>query len=217
MGPYRYLGPSGSGVGHERGATILESLPTSEANSRGMTTRAPPPGDDDPNAFRRAMAGVRPLPERAAAPARPRPRAVARFTRAESRDLLRESHARAENPAVQDAGDELTFRRALVRDEVMRKLQRGRFAVEAEIDLHGLRRHAAHEALRQFLNDCVLRELRCVRVIHGKGLRSGPGGPVLKLVVHQWLRTIENVAAFAGARPADGGSGAVYVLLTGRK
>jgi DNA-nicking Smr family endonuclease len=163
------------------------------------------------------MAGVRPLPERAAAPARPRPRAVARFTRAESRDLLRESHARAENPAVQDAGDELTFRRALVRDEVMRKLQRGRFAVEAEIDLHGLRRHAAHEALRQFLNDCVLRELRCVRVIHGKGLRSGPGGPVLKLVVHQWLRTIENVAAFAGARPADGGSGAVYVLLTGRK
>jgi DNA-nicking Smr family endonuclease len=163
------------------------------------------------------MAGVRPLPERAPAPARPRPRAVARFTRAESRDLLRESHSLAENPAVQDAGGELTFRRAFVRDEVMRKLQRGRIAVEAEIDLHGLRRHAAHEALRQFLNDCVLRELRCVRVIHGKGLRSGPGGPVLKLVVHHWLRTIENVAAFAGARPADGGSGAVYVLLTSRR
>ncbi len=163
------------------------------------------------------MAGVRPLPERAPAPARPRPRAVARFTRAESRDLLHESHSLADNPAVQDAGDVLTFRRAFVRDEVMRKLQRGRFAVEAEIDLHGLRRHAAHEALRQFLNDCVLRELRCVRVIHGKGLRSGPGGPVLKLVVHHWLRTIENVAAFAGARPADGGSGAVYVLLTSRR
>ncbi len=217
MGPYRYLGPSDSGVGHERGATILESLPTSEANSRGMTTRTPPPGDDDPNAFRRAMAGVRPLPGRAVAPVRPQPRATARFTRTANRDLLHESHSLAQTPAVQDAGDELTFRRAFVRDELMRKLQRGRLAIEAEIDLHGLRRHAAHEALRQFLNDSVHRGLLCVRVIHGKGLRSGPGGPVLKLVVHHWLRKIENVAAFASARPADGGSGAVYVLLTGRK
>jgi DNA-nicking Smr family endonuclease len=67
--------------------------------------------------------------------------------------------------------------------------------------------------LRQFLNDCVTRRLRCVRVIHGKGLRSGPGGPVLKHVVNHWLRKIENVAAFASARPVDGGTGAVYVLL----
>ncbi len=163
------------------------------------------------------MAGVRPLPERAATPARPRPRAIARFTRAEGRDLLHESHALAANPAVENAGDEPTFRRAAVRDEVMRKLQRGRFAIEAEIDLHGLRQHAAHEALRQFLNDCVHRGLRCVRVIHGKGLRSGAAGPVLKLAVHHWLRKLENVAAFAAARPADGGSGAVYVLLTSRK
>jgi DNA-nicking Smr family endonuclease len=181
-----------------------------------VTTRSPPPGDDDPNAFKRAMAGVRPLPERAAAPARPRPRAIARFTRAEGRDLLAESHSLTD-PAVLEAGDELTFRRPYVRDEALRKLQRGRWAIEAEIDLHGLRRHAAHEALRQFLNDCVHRGLQCVRVIHGKGLRSGPGGPVLKLVVHDWLRRIENVAAFASARPADGGSGAVYVLLTPRR
>jgi len=217
VGPYRYLGPSSGGVGHERRATILESLPASEANSPGMTTRTPPPGDDDPHAFRRAMAGVRPLPKRAADPAGPRPRAIARFARAESQDLLRESHASATDPAVLDTDDELTFRRSYVRDEIFRKLQRGKFAVEAEIDLHGLRRHAAHAALRQFLNDCVQRGLHCVRVIHGKGLRSGPGGPVLKLVVDHWLRKVENVAAFAAARPADGGSGAVYVLLAGRK
>jgi DNA-nicking Smr family endonuclease len=184
-----------------------------------MTTRTPPPGDDDPNAFRRAMAGVRPLPKGPAAPARPRPRPrpIARFTRAESQDLLHENHAIASDPAVRETEDELTFRRAYVREEMMRKLQRGQFAVEAEIDLHGLRRHAAHEALRQFLNDCVHRGLHCVRIIHGKGLRSGPGGPVLKLVVHHWLRKVENVAAFAAARPADGGSGAVYVLLAGRQ
>ena len=168
-----------------------------------MTTRTPPPGDDDPNAFRRAMAGVRPLSGRAAAPLQSRPRSIAGLPRAGSRDLLHESHATAADPAVLD--------------EVMRKLKRGKIAVEAEIDLHGLRQHAAQVALQQFLNDCVRRDLRCVRVIHGKGLRSGPGGPVLKLVVHHWLRKVENVAAFAAARPADGGSGAVYVLLAVRR
>jgi DNA-nicking Smr family endonuclease len=182
-----------------------------------MTTRTPPPDDDDPNAFRRAMAGVRPWPKHPAAPALPRPRAVARFTRADRQDLLHESHAMAADPAVLETNDELTFRRSYVRDEILRKLQRGKLAVEAEIDLHGLRRHAAHAALRQFLNDCVHRGLHCVRVIHGKGLRSGPGGPVLKLVVHHWLRKVENVAAFTSARPADGGAGAVHVLLAGRK
>jgi DNA-nicking Smr family endonuclease len=163
------------------------------------------------------MADVRPLPKSPAVPARPRPRAIARFTRAGRQDLLHENHSIASDPAVLETEAELTFRRKYVRDQVFRKLQRGQFAVEAEIDLHGLRRHAAHEVLRQFLNDCVHRGLHCVRIIHGKGLGSGPGGPVLKLVVHHWLRKVENVAAFAAARPADGGSGAVYVLLAGRK
>ena len=182
-----------------------------------MTTRTPPPGDDDPNAFRRAMAGVRPLPRRPAAPAQPHPRSIAGLSRAGRQDLLRESHAIAADSAALKADDEPTFRRTYVRDEALRKLKRGQFTVEAEIDLHGLRQHAAQEALRRFLNDCVHRGLRCVRVVHGKGLRSGPGGPVLKPIVHHWLRKVENVAAFAAARPADGGSGAVYVLLAVRR
>jgi DNA-nicking Smr family endonuclease len=98
-------------------------------------------------------------------------------------------------------------------EDTLRKLRRGQYAVEAELDLHGLTRHVAHAALRQFLNDCVLRGLRCVRVIHGKGLRSGPSGPVLKEGVDHWLRKLDNVAAFASARPVDGGTGALYVLL----
>ena len=97
---------------------------------------------------------------------------------------------------------------------VLRKLKRGQFAIEAEIDLHGLGRHAAHDALAPVpATTACCRGLRCVRVIHGKGLRSGPGGPVLKHVVNHWLRKFENVAAFASARPVDGGTGAVYVLL----
>jgi DNA-nicking Smr family endonuclease len=179
-----------------------------------MSDPSEPPPDDDVHAFRRAVADVRPLTSRARAMApnaRPRPRA--RFARAEREEVLRESLVAPVDPAALQTGEHLAFRRPAVREEVLRKLKRGQFAVEAEIDLHGLGRHAAHEALREFLNDAVRRGLRCVRVIHGKGLRSGPGGPVLKHVVDHWLRKIENVIAFASARPVDGGTGAVYVLL----
>ena len=213
MGPYRYLGPSCSGVGHERRATILESLPASEANSTGMTTKKPPPGDDDSQAFRHAMSGVRPLAARPAPPPRQRPRAVARFARAMRQNPVAESRLPGAAPAVHELGGQLLFRRAGVREETLRKLQRGQFAVEAEADLHGMHLPPAQDALREFIADCVARKLRCVRVIHGKGLRSGPGGPVLKIAVSHWLRQLDDVAAYASARPADGGSGAVYVLL----
>jgi DNA-nicking Smr family endonuclease len=171
-------------------------------------------GNDDDDAFRRAMRDVRPLRVAARAASPPRPAAVARFARAERDTILQENLALAADAGAPGTGDELSFRRPGVREDSVRRLRRGQVPVEAEIDLHGLRRHAAHEALRSFLAECVLGGLRCVRVIHGKGLRSGPEGPVLKHVVNHWLRKIENVAAFASARPADGGTGAVYVLLS---
>jgi DNA-nicking Smr family endonuclease len=179
-----------------------------------MTDPLEPPPDDDVHAFRRAVADVRPLSQRPRLTAGPRPRARARFARAEREDVLRESLVVPSDPARIDSGEHISFRRPTVREEVLRKLKRGQFAVEAEIDLHGLSRHAAHDALRQFLNDCIVRGLRCVRIIHGKGLRSGPGGPVLKHVVDHWLRKIDDVVAFASARPVDGGTGAVYALLS---
>jgi DNA-nicking Smr family endonuclease len=178
-----------------------------------MSTPAAPPDDDDPLVFRRAVGDVRPLPGRAAPPSRPRPNPVARFARAERAQVLRESLDTPGDPAALESGEHMSFRRPHVREDVLRRLKRGEFAVEAEVDLHGLGRHAAHEALRTFLADCVARRLHCVRVVHGKGLRSGPGGPVLKHVVNHWLRRFENVVAFASARPVDGGTGAVYVLL----
>ena len=178
-----------------------------------MSDPIEPPGDDDHDAFRRAVAGVRPLPRKPRPENGPRPRARARFSRAEREDVLRESLVVPADPAAVDTGQELTFSRPGVRQDTLRRLKRGEFAVEAEIDLHGLRREAAHDALRQFLNDAVHDGLHCVRVIHGKGLRSGPTGPVLKHVVNHWLRRFDNVAAFASARPVDGGTGAAYVLL----
>jgi DNA-nicking Smr family endonuclease len=178
-----------------------------------MSKQQPPPGDDDPQAFRRAMADVRPLAAKAAVAQRPRPKAVARFARASRQALAIESGAHPGHPAVLESGGQLQFRRTGVREEIMRKLARGQFAVEAEADLHGMRLHPAQDALREFIGDCVARRLRCVRIIHGKGLRSGPDGPVLKIAVSHWLRHFDAVAAYASARPADGGSGAVYVLL----
>ena len=169
--------------------------------------------DDDLRAFREAMHGVRPLPPRDAAHAAPKPRPGARFTRAEERDVLRESLLPPADPALLDTGEELAFRRPGVGMDVLRRLRRGQFVVAAEIDLHGLGRHAAHEALREFIGEAVAHGQACVRVIHGKGRGSGQRGPVLKHVVNHWLRRMDDVLAFASARPVDGGTGAAYVLL----
>lgn len=176
--------------------------------------------EDDERAFRAAMSDVRPLPERGHRPPAPKPAPVARFTRAEQQQVLQESLLPPDDPSLLDTGEEIVFRRPGVRDEILRRLRRGQFSVESEIDLHGLGRHAAHEALREFVGSAVSRGLRCVRVIHGKGRGSGPRGPVLKHVVNHWLRRMDDVVAFASARPVDGGTGAAYVLLAtqhGRK
>jgi DNA-nicking Smr family endonuclease len=74
----------------------------------------------------------------------------------------------------------------------------------------------AKAALRGFIAECVDHRLRCVRVVHGKGRRSGPRGPVLKNVVNHWLQRADDVLAFGSARAVDGGSGAIYVLLKGK-
>jgi DNA-nicking Smr family endonuclease len=169
--------------------------------------------DDDAQAFRKAMAGVKPLAADTPPPATPKPRAVARFSRAGPHAVPWEGKRLpldARSPAEDDV---IAFKRPGVRDDALRKLRRGHVPVEGEIDLHGLSRHATHEALRTFIGMALAQRLQCVRVIHGKGLRSGPGGPVLKHVVRDWLGRIESVAAFATALPADGGTGALYVLL----
>jgi DNA-nicking Smr family endonuclease len=167
----------------------------------------------DSAAFREAVKGVRPLaaPE-PAAPPRPPPRA--RFRRLEERRVLEESLELGPGELLVESGEELLFRRAGLSARLTDRLKRGEFAVGDEIDLHGLRAHEARDALRAFLAEAVKRRIGCVRVVHGKGLRSGPRGPVLKHAVNTWLRKVDAVLAFASAPRRDGGTGAVYVLLT---
>ena len=133
-----YLGPSSGGVGHERGATILESPGASEANSHHVGSHEPPSDDDDLHVFRRAVADVRPLAPRTratawAATATDRWRVRARRTRGRA---PREPRRARRSRGARD-GRALSFRRPSVRDDVLRKLKRGQFAIEAEIDLHG--------------------------------------------------------------------------------
>lgn len=108
---------------------------------------------------------------------------------------------------------ELSFRRPGIGPDVLRKLRRGDWTIQDHIDLHGLRVDEARELLGQFLREALRRGLRCVRIVHGKGLGSKDRQPVLKGKTRVWLAQRDEVIAFCQARPAEGGSGALIVLL----
>jgi DNA-nicking Smr family endonuclease len=170
--------------------------------------------DHDDRTFREAMRDVRRLRHADKhVPAAPKPPARARFTRADQREVLKESLLPPTDEAALSTGDELSFRRPHIPEAVLTKLRRGHYVVDGEIDLHGMTGAEAKAAMREFLTEAVHRRMSCVRIIHGKGRRSGPGGPVLKNIVNHWLQRIDAIQAFGSARQVDGGSSAVYVLL----
>ena len=107
----------------------------------------------------------------------------------------------------------LSFRRTGMGPDVVRKLRRGNWTIQRQLDLHGFRRDDARNALSAFLRDASKAGLRCVRVVHGKGLGSPGKAPVLKGRVQSWLIQKQEVLAFVQARPAEGGAGALVVLL----
>lgn len=165
--------------------------------------------------FRQAMRGVRRLKLEArhtGQPPRPKPRA--RFARADRHAVLAESlGSKSPFEPVEEAGDALFFRRPVVSERIFRQLRRGLYRIDAEVDLHGMTAAMVEPVLRDFLGEAIRHRARVVRVVHGKGLRSGNRGPVLKLVASSYLQRVEQVLAFASAREVDGGSGAILVLL----
>ncbi len=170
--------------------------------------------DDEAGLFRRTISGTRPLKAEQRAGSRSRkPVPKASFTRADESDALRESLA-GDIDSIEDSNaDSMRFHRPSVGRRTMRKLARGRFSIQAEIDLHGMTVAEAKPRLADFIDDCAERSQLCVRIVHGKGLGSGQKGPVLKQGVNQWLRQWDAVLAFVSARQVDGGTGALYVLL----
>ena len=111
------------------------------------------------------------------------------------------------------ADETLSFRRPGMGPDVVRKLRQGNWSIQRQLDLHGFRREDAREALAAFIRDANKAGMRCVRVVHGKGLGSPGKAPILKGRVQSWLIQKQEVLAFVQARPAQGGAGALVVLL----
>jgi DNA-nicking Smr family endonuclease len=165
--------------------------------------------------FRREIGDVAPIAAAARAMhGRTPPPALPLQTQRDEQAVLREAISDEFDPEVLlDTDESLFYCRPGISQEVVRKLRRGHWIVQAQLDLHGMRRDQAREALAEFIRETVKHGLRCVRVIHGKGLGSVGKEPVLKGRVRAWLVQKTQVIAFCQARPHDGGAGAVLVLL----
>jgi len=173
---------------------------------------------EDREALRRALAGVKPLerPRRQAQRASAPPPVPAQ-TRRDERAVLAES---VSGPLSVDealeTGIELSYLREGVSRQVLRRLRRGHWVVQDDLDLHGMNRVEAAEQVALFVRAAAARGLRCVRIVHGKGLGSKNREPVLKGKLRAWLTPRDEVLAYCQAPAAWGGSGALLVLLKAR-
>ncbi len=176
--------------------------------------------NDDKHAFLDAMKGVRRLDKGH------HNRTPPRFKRPKARPIQRlKDHQQVLVDMMSDpvdeadiiTGDELFFARTGLQNSVIRKLKRGQYTIEEELDLHGQTSAEAKILLAEFLLYCTQSDFRVVRIIHGKGRGSFNKKPVLKNKVNHWLQQRDEILAFCSARQVDGGTGAIYVLLKRRK
>ncbi|THD06559.1 Smr/MutS family protein [Metallibacterium scheffleri] len=172
--------------------------------------------EDAAQLFRAAVGPLRRLPAQEPPPRRAPPAPRAHMPAADDAAVLDELlHGHFDATAI-ELGDELLYLRDGHSPRLLKRLRRGEYSVQDEIDLHHLRAVAATELLAAFLADSQRAGYRCIKIIHGKGLRSGQRGPVLKALTAHLLRRRADVIAFASARANQGGSGATLVLLAVR-
>ena len=201
------------------GLAALRSRLEQEAADRAAREReaaiAAAQAQREANLFRATVGEVEPLKTKARverSPTRPEPIAHQRIL--DERAALSESISdEFDAISLLDTDDTLSWRRDGIGLDVVRKLRRGHWVIQAQLDLHGARREEARELLAEFLRGSIRRGQRCVRVIHGKGLGSIDRQPVLKGKVRNWLVQKDEVLAFCQARAGDGGSGALIILL----
>jgi DNA-nicking Smr family endonuclease len=171
--------------------------------------------DEDARLFREAIGPLRELVPVASPPAGPKPPPHPHMLEADEAAVPGELLDMAFDPGVLEVGEELSYLRDGYPPRLLRQLKRGQFSVQDDIDLHQMNAAAAQLTIVEFLAEARRSGLRCVRIVHGKGLRSRASGPVLKGLTDRMLRRRDDVIAFASARPAQGGTGAVVVLLKG--
>jgi DNA-nicking Smr family endonuclease len=166
--------------------------------------------------FERAVGAVKPLANKERhTHAAQKPAPIARQQQLDDQAVLKASLSdEFDATSLMDTDEALSYRRAGIGRDVTAKLRKGHWAVQAQLDLHGLRQDEAREALAAFIKEAHKHGQRCVRVVHGKGLGSPGKTPVLKGRVQSWLVQKNEVLAFVQARPAEGGAGALLVLLS---
>jgi len=190
---------------------VTKAIKTAKAAETGLN-------QEDTQLFRRAMKAVTPIKDTRRTLLAPTPSATG--------DILRERRARAIgqdfvrlpqtsdhfSPAKTD-GDDARYLRTGHGPDLIKDLKRGKWPIEASLDLHGSTLEQARERLDRFLVSCLAHQIKCVRIVHGKGYGSKDGEPVLKQTVRRWLTQIDSVLAYAECPEADGGTGAVQVRL----
>ena len=172
------------------------------------------PDADDIALFRSAVKEVRPLQHDKIVRKRSRrPAPVPKQTLREAK-LIREAMLSDDFDITDiETGEELFYVRPGVQHGLLRKLRRGQFSISGELDMHGMTVKVARREIVDFIAHCQSNRMSCVRIIHGKGHGSPDRQPVLKTKLNTWLQQMDAVLAFCSARPIDGGTGAVYVLL----
>ena len=175
--------------------------------------RSSPVSDADRELFRESVGPLRPLDHDRVAPQGPKAPPFPLQTRMDEEETLRDMISDHFDPAEMETGEELLFARPGVPRSTLRRLRRGQYSFDLQLDLHGMTVATARAALAEFLHEARATANPCVRIVHGKGRGSPKGQPVLKRKLNHWLRQRDEVLAFCSARPVDGGTGAVYVLL----
>lgn len=169
--------------------------------------------DDDAALFRAAIGPIRELPAAPPVPQGPKPAPKAHMAERDDDDVRGEFRRLLDERGALEAGDALSYRRDEISPRTLRRLSRGHYAVQDEIDLHHASVVDAEAMLRDFLRDARHAGYGCVRIVHGKGGHSIGGHPLLKNLVDRLLRQRSDVLAFHSAPAAQGGTGAVLVLL----
>ncbi|QMU60675.1 MAG: DNA mismatch repair protein MutS [Gammaproteobacteria bacterium] len=144
---------------------------------------------------------------------KPKPDPIPKETIKDEQRVLQESLEVSLEVEDLQPGDSLSFCRSGIQKSIFKKLKKGQYSIGAELDLHGYTRPEAQIALAKFIQLSREENIRCVRIIHGKGYGSNNQGPKLKPMVNTWLQQRNEILAFCSARQNDGGTGAVYVLL----
>ncbi|WP_084186935.1 Smr/MutS family protein [Andreprevotia chitinilytica] len=193
---------------------LQKALSAPKAKPAPAVVAAPPPLSDH-ELFMLAAAGSRPIVHDRHQHALPRPSPWPLQRWHDEAQVMADAMSDFWPWDELETGEELLYLRPGMKLDTLKKLRRGQWVVQAGLDLHGHSIDTARLAVAEFLHDCRLRNQRCVRIIHGKGLGSKNKEPVLKLKLKNWLAQRDEVLAFAQARSVDGGSGAVLVLLKG--